>query len=827
MAVRQIQSTFTLGELDPKLVARTDFEGYYKGAKKLRNVLVIPQGGLKRRFGLTYVATVVDTGDANEPITTDSEVNGCVFDFSPSKPFLIIARPNDRTGVPGVGFDIYLNDVLQTTVTTTLYTIAQIPDLYFVRAQDRVIILHESVQPTQLVRGANDATWTLTSITFSYYPVYDFSIPDGVTYRGAADTFTPAATSGVGINLTGSSAFFTAGHVGGLFIGGGGIFRITAVNAGGTIATGDTINDFTGTAAIKGVNAVLLSAAWGDYSAGTPAGKNRGWPSKGCFFQNRLILANSSSLPNLLWASNSGDYYNFDDSEGLDLDGFSLGLGSDGNEEIQDIVGSKGLVALGLNGIYSTSLFIDQPITPGNAFLNEQAKDGSANRRAQVIDNQIFFVDENLQQIKAAQYDISTSSFSLLDATLLSPQIIDNPVSTASYRPNSNDGSFYLATNEDGTLGSFQSLISQNVQAWTLLSTCGDFEKVFSSRDAAFILTRRSLNTGATITGFAQNYYTCNEDFEGFTDVTASCIDAATDATLFSTEGDYLLIGHECPFDRIAVALNTAASATITPVFEYLDSTGDWVTFAPTDGTTGFTLAGNITWSLDTDTPDWFPNILTDVLPLDSVTGYERKFWMRIQRTAVTVNTLPIEDTIKINVLNRLHIEKIDFSQYMDAAESTTSDANGLVTGLDHLKGQQVYALVNKIPEGPFFVDSSGEITVSEQSSNVKVGINYIPELIPMPLVAQFAFMQSVYQPKHLKSIYIDYYESLGILVNGFEIPSLALNQLILDEEPRPVTDFYEIAPMRGWDPRKDNVISQELPLPMTILGIGYRLEVS
>lgn len=827
MAVRQIQSTFTLGELDPKLVARTDFEGYFKGAKKIRNTLVIPQGGVKRRFGLTYVATVVDTGDANEPITTDTEVSGTVFDFSPSKAFLIIARPNDRTGVPGVGFDIYLNDVLQTTVTTTLYTIAQIPDLYYIRAQDRVIILHEAVQPTQLVRGANDATWTLASITFANYPVYDFSIPDGVSYRGAADTFTPSSTSGVGITLTGSSAFFTAGHVGGLFVGNGGIFRITAVNAAGTVATGDTYEDFTNAAAIKGINALLSGAAWGDYTGGTPAGQNRGWPSKGAFFQNRLIFANSSSLPNLLWASNAGDFYNFDDSGTTALDGFSLGLGSDGNEEIQDVVGTKGLVALGLNGLYSTSLFIDQPITPNNAFLNEQAKDGAANRRAQVIDNQIFFVDENLQQIKAAQYDIATSSFTLLDATLLSPHLIDNPVSTAAYRPTSNDGTFYLVTNEDGSMGSFQSLVNQNVQAWTLLTTCGDFEKVYCSRDAAFVLTRRSLNTGATITGFAQNYYTANEDFEGFTDVTASCIDAATDATLFSTEGDYLLIGHESPFDRIAVALNTAANATIAPVFEYLDNFGEWIEFTPTDGSTGFSVAGNITWSLDTDTPDWFPNILTDDLPLDTVTGYERKFWMRIQRTAVTVNTLPIEDTIKINVLNRLHIEKIDFSQYMDAAETTTSDVNGLVTGLTHLVGQQVYALVNKVPEGPFFVDSSGEITVSEQSSDVKVGINYIPILIPMPLVAQFAYMQSVYQPKHLKSIYVDYFESLGILVNGFEIPSLALNQLVLDAAPRPVTDFYEIAPLRGWDPRKENIISQELPLPMTILGIGYRLEVS
>lgn len=56
--VHKIQTNFSAGELDRNLRARTDIRYYYSGAGKMRNVLVKPQGGAKRRPGLEYIATV-------------------------------------------------------------------------------------------------------------------------------------------------------------------------------------------------------------------------------------------------------------------------------------------------------------------------------------------------------------------------------------------------------------------------------------------------------------------------------------------------------------------------------------------------------------------------------------------------------------------------------------------------------------------------------------------------------------------------------------------------------------------------------------------------
>lgn len=52
---RTIQQRFTQGELDPKLLGRSDIDQYYSAAEKLENVIAMTQGGIKRRGGLEHI----------------------------------------------------------------------------------------------------------------------------------------------------------------------------------------------------------------------------------------------------------------------------------------------------------------------------------------------------------------------------------------------------------------------------------------------------------------------------------------------------------------------------------------------------------------------------------------------------------------------------------------------------------------------------------------------------------------------------------------------------------------------------------------------------
>ena len=51
-----LQSNFSTGELDPLLRARVDLQSYNNALAKATNVLIQPQGGLRRRPGTKYVA---------------------------------------------------------------------------------------------------------------------------------------------------------------------------------------------------------------------------------------------------------------------------------------------------------------------------------------------------------------------------------------------------------------------------------------------------------------------------------------------------------------------------------------------------------------------------------------------------------------------------------------------------------------------------------------------------------------------------------------------------------------------------------------------------
>ncbi|HEY7804097.1 MAG TPA: hypothetical protein VIC30_06645, partial [Orrella sp.] len=54
----RVQTNFTSGELDPKLRARIDLQQYYNGLETAQNIVVQPQGGIARRDGTRYIATL-------------------------------------------------------------------------------------------------------------------------------------------------------------------------------------------------------------------------------------------------------------------------------------------------------------------------------------------------------------------------------------------------------------------------------------------------------------------------------------------------------------------------------------------------------------------------------------------------------------------------------------------------------------------------------------------------------------------------------------------------------------------------------------------------
>ena len=79
-----VQTNFTSGELDPLLNARIDIQQYPNGASKLTNVVVQPQGGVKRRPGLQHLYTF------EEGYNPSAGIRLIPFEFSVDDSYMLV-----------------------------------------------------------------------------------------------------------------------------------------------------------------------------------------------------------------------------------------------------------------------------------------------------------------------------------------------------------------------------------------------------------------------------------------------------------------------------------------------------------------------------------------------------------------------------------------------------------------------------------------------------------------------------------------------------------------------------------------------------------------
>jgi len=65
-----LQSSFASGELSPLILGRTDLDQYYRGGQTAENVVIVPQGGIKRRPGTKYVSTPIQNLSRRQNVPT-------------------------------------------------------------------------------------------------------------------------------------------------------------------------------------------------------------------------------------------------------------------------------------------------------------------------------------------------------------------------------------------------------------------------------------------------------------------------------------------------------------------------------------------------------------------------------------------------------------------------------------------------------------------------------------------------------------------------------------------------------------------------------------
>lgn len=475
-----IQSNFSRGQLAPTLYARTDFADYYKGARVLTNCLTIPQGGALKRFGTRFIANLSTVTGSTDP----DDYGIATLDYSDTQAYVAIFYPSNVI--------IYNaeTDAVVTTVSTP-YTGSENSELQFSQNSDVLVVVHSNHAPRLLVRTSS-STFTFNAATFKYYPTHDFD--------GGYDSFEFAISGKSGfIEVISSSAVFTTDHVGGIFTDGIGVMRLTQY-VSNVAMNGFTIEDFDAISVRSGKECLVTEPAFGT---------TRGFPNAVSFYQDRLVLAGSPSLPQNCYLSKTNDYFNFDDSQSLDDSSFGLTVGGNRRTKINHVLGANTLLIATTDGFFTPTNNLGEAITPGTK-VNMQSAQGMSNVPPVQTDNQIFIVDRGRQIIKSLDFDFTTQTFKGVTVSVTT-DVLNNPHRVAVYdSPTAQDGNFVIYVNEDGTLAILTTLVEQNILGWSKHTTDGEVLNLADIKERVWFLVKRTIDGSPEIylEELAFNYYT-------------------------------------------------------------------------------------------------------------------------------------------------------------------------------------------------------------------------------------------------------------------------------------------------------------------------------
>jgi hypothetical protein len=619
--------------------------------------------------------------------------------------------------------------------------------------------------------------WSIANTRFRDLPFYDFN---GATTSYDALTFTPSATSGAAVTITVSSAYapLTTAYVGGAFIGGGGSARITAV-ASTTSFTVAVQTPFAGTSAILGSLAVLAEPAWSDA---------RGWPQVCSSYQSRALFANTSSLPNGFWASVINDYSDFGDLTTDDDDAISWYPTSDNMNYINFIVPYRSITVHTNTGIYSSPLSDIVAITPTNFTLQLQDSTPADVLQPQAVDNQILVLSGN--DAHQMIWDGINNAYTSTIVSVINEQLIRTPLDETAFQNLHRAGSrFVFIINQNGSMATFQTLISQGVAGFTpqiMEQSYGNayFRQVASSSDGrCWFLNERQVATAdmpVTITAFTP-YVPGPPIVEStLTFGTPVFAESIPYAITFTTTGTL-------PASTPPLAINTYYWAF------------------PTSGSSANIYASQA----------------------DAIAGVNA---FRFTSTGTS------SDAIVWPLSTIFTLEELSDTVFLDCAVQYSGTPTDTITTGVLYNAQDV----KMIGDGFGFV-SPAEVNVNNEVvftahgvttdvSNAFIGFPINTVMEPMALsisTGSSAKQTSLTRPTHVRWARFMFNNTIGGTINGVPIALEPFDKANIGNPPQPARGIFEMSIMKGWDDFNNPTytIEHSEPFNIQLLGVFYSVD--
>ncbi|MCU0950799.1 MAG: hypothetical protein MUC68_06970 [Burkholderiaceae bacterium] len=539
-----VTTNFTAGEITPKLYGRVDIESYPNSAKRLRNCVVMVQGGASRRPGTRFVA---ETGSGG---TRKARLIGFVIDRSRSYCIefghLFVRFFTDGAPVLFLGLPYQLDSP---------YTEGELFDVRYAQIGDLMVLCHPN-HPPRVLTWYGDTSWALTTAEFFPQPsdeTGDYfgvtltlsaaTVGTGRTATAGAASFQPAdvgrpLVSGRGLALItgftsttqvtvdilqafdsvsispnawritespktsitpsakeplfGACALNAAAgtwkseHVGNQVLVNGGIVEITSI-ASATVANGRILVKLADVIAAPSEGWAMQQPAWSIIN---------GWPRAVTVFEQRLIFGGSAAFPLTVWGSRTNSFFDFTLGS-VDDDAFAFKIGADDASQIEHLNAIRQLLVLTYSGEYSMTGGTQRPITPTNVQVRPQSFHGASGTVRPIrTESEVLFAQRAGRQVRALGYRYDFDGFTAPDVSVRADHILSRGIVDFGLQRAPQPVVWVVLA--DGGLAACTYDRDQAVIAWTPCDTDGQVESVETvpagDVDHTYLIVRRIIN---------------------------------------------------------------------------------------------------------------------------------------------------------------------------------------------------------------------------------------------------------------------------------------------------------------------------------------------
>jgi hypothetical protein len=552
-----IMTNFSTGELDPLLRSRVDLDQYNNALAKATNVLIQPQGGLRRRPGTKHILELPNS-------STPSAGNGVrlvSFQFSVSDSYMLCFTHQRMYVIKNGAVVANINGSGNPYLTISSLTSDMVDDMCWTQSADTLIVVHPDLQPLRITR-TTDSAWTATPIVFESIPKHAFNLQ---TFSPLA-TITPSAVSG-NITLTVSSFTGDTGNLQGanattvtLKSGASGTDNIFAglcirMTSGAQVNKARKIVSYNGTTkvatvfppwdtapvagdgykvvpfAIESVDQYVNASPQGrarivelvsdtevraiteypffDTTARTSGTWNlecfyedvwsaaRGWPRTVTFHEGRLYFGGSKSRPSTIWGSKIGLFFEFAPTESLDDDAVEATLDTNDLNVITDIISARDFQVFTSGGEFYVPQAGTDPITPLTFTFKNVSRNGiKAGTRVQSVESGSVYIQRQGKSLNEFVFTDTQATYVTQRISLLSGHLMKGPQRIALRKAsNTEEADLLLMTNvDDGSMAVFSMMRAQGITSPSEFTTDGEFIDVGVDVNSIYAVTKRVFN---------------------------------------------------------------------------------------------------------------------------------------------------------------------------------------------------------------------------------------------------------------------------------------------------------------------------------------------